>query len=36
MFDEPMATVTAIKGILLSWQQEAKMDELKARFAAFT
>ncbi len=24
MFDEPMATVTAIKGILLSWQQQAR------------
>ncbi len=28
MFDEPMATVTAIKGILLSWIQEDRKKEL--------
>jgi hypothetical protein len=28
MFDEPMATVTAIKGILLSWIQEDRKNEL--------
>lgn len=28
MFDEPMATVAAIKGILLSWIRETRQDEL--------
>ena len=35
MFDEPMATVTAIKGILLNWRREENVDELNARFGAF-
>ena len=35
MFDEPMATVTAIKGILLSWRREANLEALEARFSAF-
>jgi pimeloyl-ACP methyl ester carboxylesterase len=35
MFDEPMATVTAIKGILLNWRREDNVDELNARFGAF-
>jgi pimeloyl-ACP methyl ester carboxylesterase len=30
MFDEPMATVTAIKGILLTWRQEDHSDELRS------
>ena len=32
MFDEPMATVAAIKGILLSWRREDHEAELSARF----
>ncbi len=34
MFDEPMATVAAIKGIILSWIREDNADDLASRFAA--
>jgi pimeloyl-ACP methyl ester carboxylesterase len=34
MFDEPMATVTAIKAILLGWRREANADELTGLFRA--
>lgn len=34
MFDEPMATVVAIKGIVLEWIRQAHADTLAERFAA--
>ncbi len=34
MFDEPMATVAVIKGILLSWIREDRADEMAAALAA--
>jgi len=34
MFDEPMATVTAVKGILLSWRQADHESALRSRFAS--
>lgn len=34
MFDEPMAVVTAIKGIVLAWIQEAYADELVKAYQA--
>lgn len=33
MFDEPMATVTVIKGILLTWLREDRADEMAASLA---
>lgn len=32
MFDEPMATVAAIKGIALSWRQQDRQADLRERF----
>lgn len=32
MFDEPMAVVAALSGILLSWHREDRQDELRAAF----